>query len=262
MKTALVSLDQIWEDKAANFEKCNKILVLASIAGAELVIFPEMTLTGFTMNIEISAEDEGESSTLAKFCNLCRELQVACVIGVVFKEENDYASNNAVFINSKGQILANYRKIHPFSAAGESEFFLAGKNLSRVDFENLRIGLTICYDLRFPELYSALGSTCNLIINIANWPEKRIDHWITLLKARAIENQIFIVGVNRVGVDGNKISYSESSFLISPIGEISRADFSNEYFSLYDINPDIVTQQRRIFSTTNDRIPEFYKSIL
>lgn len=126
----------------------------------------------------------------------------------------------------------------------------------------MTIGLTICYDLRFPELYSALGKQCDLIINIANWPARRIDHWHALLKARTIENQIYIVGVNRISKDGKGLEYVKSSQVVNPNGELLNPDMSEDVVDIVDIDPEYVGQFKKILSTTQDRKLTFYKSIL
>ena len=124
------------------------------------------------------------------------------------------------------------------------------------------VGLTICYDLRFPELYSALGAGSDLIVNIANWPAKRLDHWNTLLRARAIENQIFIVGVNRTGKDMNGLEYVQSSVIINSNGEVLRPFFSEGALDIFDVDTDFTKVLKQNFSSTKDRNLDFYKSIL
>jgi predicted amidohydrolase len=126
----------------------------------------------------------------------------------------------------------------------------------------MKIGLTICYDLRFPEIHSALGKQCDLIINIANWPAKRIDHWNTLLKARAIENQLFMIGVNRIGIDDKGIEYVKSSQVINPNGELLSPVLSEVELDFFDINTEFTSKFRQTFSTTQDRKSDLYKSIL
>ena len=131
-----------------------------------------------------------------------------------------------------------------------------------VDFGLLKIGVTICYDLRFPEIYSALGAKSDLIVNIANWPTKRIEHWTTLLRARAIENQVYIAGVNRIGTDQNSLEYVKSSIAVNPNGEILKPIYSEKELDIYEIDKDVLSEFKTRFSTTQDRNPAFYKSIL
>ena len=187
MNIALVSLNQLWEDKIGNLSQCKQYVKDARKKEVELIVFPEMTLTGFSSNIHSIAETENDSYTIKSFQKLSREYHISILFGVVIKDK-DKALNKSFFINSEGRILSQYSKIHPFSFASEDKYYNLGSTLSTFIFNEHRIGLTICYDLRFLELYSALSKECDIIFNIANWPKKRVDHWNTLLKARAIEN--------------------------------------------------------------------------
>lgn len=261
MRVALVSLNQAWVNKGDNFQACRSFIQKAKAQGAELVLFPEMTLTAFSMNVGDTAEDRVASATVGLFKELAKEFQIAIVFGVVFRD-GDKATNNAVLIDANGTVLGSYSKIHPFSFAGEDRVFNGGSELSYAKLGLMTIGLTICYDLRFPEIYSALGKHCNLIINIANWPARRIDHWNSLLKARAIENQLFVIGVNRTGIDGNGLEYVKSSQVINPNGELLNPVISEGELDIFDVDPEYVDKFKKSFSTTQDRNPALYKSIL
>ncbi|MEQ1531078.1 MAG: nitrilase-related carbon-nitrogen hydrolase, partial [Methylococcales bacterium] len=190
-----------------------------------------------------------------------QEFQVAIICGVVFKD-GDKATNNALMIDRGGRAKARYSKIHPFTFAGEDKVFNGGSQISFGEIDSMTIGLTICYDLRFPEVYSALGKKCELIVNIANWPARRVDHWNVLLKARAIENQLFVVGVNRTGVDGKGLEYKKSSQIINPNGELVSPVLSEGLMDIYEIDSALISQFKQVFSTTQDRKPALYKSIL
>ena len=260
MKIALVSLNQIWEDKKANLDLCEKYIQKASEQNVDLIVFPEMTLTGFSTNIIVTAEHENTSKSIEAFSNLAKKYSIALIFGVVI-QDNDKAFNKSIFINQQGETIGDYSKIHPFSFAEENKYFNGGDKLVVVNFEGMNIGLTICYDLRFPELYSGLANGCDLIVNIANWPAKRIDHWNTLLRARAIENQIFIVGVNRTGIDGNGLEYIESSNIFNGNGEKLKFE-QVEDMKIYEIDTNWTKEFKSKFHTTNDRKTEFYKEIL
>jgi omega-amidase len=261
MIIALVSLNQKWEDKSANLLSCETLIKRAKRFQADLVIFPEMTLTGFSMNTAEIAEKFGESESVEAFRALAREYGLGIIVGIVLKK-NTKPGNYAVFIDKSGEIACTYQKIHPFSFAGESDHFEAGREITRVDFESMNLGLTICYDLRFPELYSALGTNSDLIVNIANWPAKRRHHWDILLRARAIENQIFIVGVNRTGKDIAGLVFAKSSQIIGPNGENVEPIYSEEEIDIFEMNKEFTHNFKLGFSTVRDRNPEFYKSIL
>jgi omega-amidase len=261
MLIALVSLNQVWENKGQNFQACRSFVQRAKAQGAELVIFPEMTLTAFSMNTGDTAEDTATSVTVELFKKLAQELQISIIFGVVFRDA-DKATNNALMVDSAGNIKGNYSKIHPFTFAGEDKVFNGGNEICIVKLASMTLGLTVCYDLRFPEIYSALGKQCNLIINIANWPARRVDHWNALLKARAIENQLFVLGVNRTGTDGKGLEYVKSSQVINPNGELMTPVVSEDELDIFDIDPEFVGKFRQTFSTTPDRKPVMYKSIL
>lgn len=261
MRVALISLNQAWENKDLNIKACCSIIQKAKEQSVELVIFPEMTLTAFSMNTKITAEDRTSSEAVKFFKDLAIEFKIAIVFGVVFRD-GDKSTNNALMIDRTAVILGSYSKIHPFTFAGEDKVFNGGDAISYLKLASMTIGLTICYDLRFPEIYSALAKHCDLIINIANWPAKRIEHWNVLLKARAIENQLFIVGVNRTGTDGNGLEYIKSSQIINPNGEQLCPVKSGDEIDVFDINSGFIDKFKQTFSTTQDRKPALYKSIL
>jgi len=261
MKIAVVSLKQLWEEKQQNLLSCEQYIQKASMAHADIIIFPEMTLTGFSMNTAQNGENETDSFTIQSFQALSLKYTISIIFGVVIKD-GEKALNRAYITDKAGKILSFYSKIHPFSFSGEDRYFSSGDVLSTFEVENHTLGLSICYDLRFPELYGALAATCDIIINVANWPAKRIDHWNTLLKARAIENQIFVIGVNRTGQDGNNLDYVESSTIFNANGECLMPLEEKENMKIYDIDKASTKAFRETFSTVQDRKTDFYKNIL
>lgn len=260
IKIALISLEQLWEDKEANLELCKKYIQKAYECNADLIIFPEMTLTGFSNNIKIIAEDFKNSQTIKSFSILAKKYKMGIIFGVVVKNGNK-GLNESIFMDNNGKIIGKYIKIHPFSLADEDKFFDPGDKLSIADFTGIKFGLTICYDLRFPELYSALGKQSDIVVNIANWPAKRVNHWDILLRARAIENQIFMIGVNRIGKDENGLEYVESSKIINANGDELGFDKYND-MKIYEIDTKWTKDFKMKFNTVKDRKIEFYKEIL
>lgn len=260
MKLALVSLNQIWEDKKANLLLCEKYIEQASKKSVALVVFPEMTLSGFSNNISLTAEEFQSSQTIEAFSALAKKFNIAIIFGVVI-QNGAKALNKSVFVNRSGDVVGSYAKIHPFSFAGEDRYFNAGEKLSVVNFEGMNIGLSICYDLRFPELYTALAKRSDIIINIANWPSKRVEHWSTLLKARAIENQLFIAGVNRIGIDNNALEYVQSTNIFNANGDKEECEEMDD-MKIFEIEKSWTEHFKERFNTTNDRKIEFYKEIL
>lgn len=261
MKIALVSLDQKWEDKSYNLQRCSEFTAKAKSLGAELIIFPEMTLTGFSMNTSYIEESAEQSPSVKAFSELAKDNQIAVIAGVVFKTANK-PTNSLVAFSEDGQEQARYFKIHPFSFAREDEHFQSGDELAKMIMPEFKFGLSICYDLRFPELYSALAKDCDVLVNIANWPKRRVEHWRTLLRARAIENQVFVVGVNRVGIDGNGLNYEYSSQVINPNGDVVSPFYSENELDIYEIAQDHLIDFRRSFSTRQDRKRSLYRKLI
>ena len=262
MKVALVSLNQSWENKADNKQKVGEALALIAehCTNTDLVVYPEMTLTGFTMESQKVKEDELSSETITFFKEQAQKYKVSIAFGVVLSK-GEKATNNLVVVSEQG-VLATYAKIHPFSYAGEDNYYQAGDELKKLTIGGATIGLTICYDLRFPELYQAYSKDCSVILNIANWPERRVSHWRALNKARAIENQVFMIAVNRIGTDGKGLQYVFSSHIVSPYGEELKGTSLSEEVVVYDLNLEEVAQYRAEFPVKNDRKITLYKEIL
>lgn len=262
MKVALVSLNQSWENKAENKQKVGETLALIAehCTNTDLVVYPEMTLTGFTMESQKVKEDELSSETITFFKEQAKKYKVSIAFGVVLSK-GEKATNNLVVVSEQG-VLATYAKIHPFSYAGEDNYYQAGDELKKLTIGGATIGLTICYDLRFPELYQAYSKDCSVILNIANWPERRVSHWRALNKARAIENQVFMIAVNRIGTDGKGLQYVFSSNIVSPYGEELKGTSLSEEVVVYDLNLEEVAQYRAEFPVKNDRKITLYKEIL
>lgn len=261
MRIALSLLDQAWENKKENLAECNKLAKISSQNKADLIIFPEMTLTGFTLNtIEIS-ENVNAPTSIPKFSSMAVTNDIAIVAGMVL-DNNNLFHNTAVAFGENGKILTQYEKIHPFSFAGEDKYISGGTNLSVFELNNIRFGLTICYDLRFPLLWAALAGKCDCIINIANWPAKRLEHWYTLLQARAIENQVYVIGVNRVGTDGNGLAYVKSSRAYGPDGSTINPIIVDDNVNIIEIDKSIVKNHQNEFPLRRDRRNTLYHKLL
>jgi omega-amidase len=228
-----LQLDIVWEDKAANLAKICRCLAAANPKPGTLVVLPEMFATGFTMNLEL-AEDTGESiAAIAKEYRvqiLAGMVRAVGVVGATSRSrqvpgnrDREVAptknlTNEAVLFDAQGGEVGRYAKMHPFKIAGET--VEPGTEAVVVDCGEFRLAPAVCYDLRFPELFRAgVKRGANLFAVIANWPTARLDHWLTLLKARAIENQSYVIGVNRCGRDPN-VEYPGHSQIISPLGEV------------------------------------------
>lgn len=261
MRIVTVSLNQAWEDKASNIKQIEGLMLDISPVKPDLVVFPEMTLTAFTMNAVDMAEDYPTSSTIEFFSRLARAHQTAISFGVILNTNNK-PTNNLVVVSNEGNVLARYEKIHPFSYSGETDYYSKGEKVVSLKLKDFTIGLTICYDLRFPELYQSLSRQCDVLLNIANWPARRVADWRLLLHARALENQCYMVGVNRTGVDGKGLEYEKSSSVIDPMGKDLKSAQLSEIIDVYDIDKETVVSFRESFPVKKDRRVELYKEIL
>lgn len=217
MKIALTDMDIVWENREANKEICKKMTEEASQKGADLILFPEMTLTGFSMNTEKICDKDGE--TIAFFSRLATENRIAAGFGYAAWGENQKAGNHFCIVGSGGEVISDYVKIHPFTHGGENEYFDGGEHLVSFMLEGMRCSSFVCYDLRFAEAFAKLPEDTDAVFVIANWPSERIFHWHTLLCARALETQCFVAGVNRIG-SGGGVTYQKSSAAYGPDGMV------------------------------------------
>jgi len=250
MKIASIQLNIIWEDKPANFERAASFIENAKKDGCDLVVLPEMFNTGFSMNA--NAISEPVNTKTAEFlCKIAKKNQINLIAGLVEKADGKN-ENVGLFINREGRIKSRYIKNYPYSCAGEDKVYSSGDEQVIFDLENHLGSLFICYDLRFPELFRKVARQVEIIFVIASWPKPRQMHWETLLKARAIENQCFVVGVNRVGRDGNDLEYGGGSHVYSPSGEdLSRGSEDQEYI-VTEIDFSEVKKTRKALPFLND----------
>ena len=246
-------LDIAWEDKQANFTKARDLVAGAGAAPepGSLVVLPEMFATGFSMDAPKIAE-EASGETAGFLSELASECQCTVVGGVVSAGQGRFF-NEALVVSASGDELARYRKMHLFSPAGEDEHYSAGEAPVVFEHGGFRVAPLICYDLRFPEVFRAcVRRGVDLFVVIANWPAVRVDHWATLLRARAIENQAYLVGVNRAGRDPSH-EYPGRSMTIDPRGEVLAEAGPEECVLSAEINPALVEETRREFPALRDQ---------
>lgn len=220
MKVIGIQFDIAWENKAANFEKARNLLLKASPAENSLVVLPEMFATGFSMNAAAIAESPG-GETERFLANLAREHRVYLVAGAARRGRDGKVRNKALTFSPAGELISFYAKMHPFTPGGEAEHYIAGEHPTAFRWNDCMVSPFVCYDLRFPEIFREVVAAHRpeLFAVIANWPEKRIQHWVRLLQARAIENQAYVIGVNRMGQDPS-YTYGGRSVIVDPQGEI------------------------------------------
>ncbi len=248
MKIGLVQYNPSWENKEANKKKI--LEMLNDVKEVELLIFPEMSLTGFSMEPQKIGEGIGGAS-FRFFSELAIHNNINIMAGIVEKRKERYY-NTLIHIKPDGKLVKLYRKIHPFSYSGEDKYYSAGVRPAMSKIKKWKVGLTICYDLRFPELFRKYGKKrAHLIINIANWPDSRIEHWRTLLKARAIENQCYVAAVNRVG-DDPKLHYIGFSSVFDPMGKEIISVENEEKLIIAEIDKNYVNEVREKFPFLDD----------
>lgn len=258
MKVAVCQINIKFEDKEYNKNKIINKVTEAKGNKVDLCLFPEMTLTGFSMNVELIGEKDNE--TIDFFKKVCIDNNINVGFGWVKKIKN-IGENHFTIINYRGEIISDYIKIHPFSFSNEDKYYLSGEEVVKCTVKNTNIASFICYDLRFPEIFQCVSNYVDIIIVIANWPKNRSEHWKTLLKARAIENQVYMIGVNCVGtIDG--LYYSGDSCIINPNGEIidSIENIEDILYSVIDLNE--IIELRKSFPVKSDRKNQLYKQLM
>jgi omega-amidase len=233
-----------WENKPANFHRVRRLLAQAAPEKDSLVILPEMFATGFSMNMEKIAEFYG-GETEQFLAGIAREYGIGIIAGVATRGRSGQVRNKALVFSTTGELVAFYSKRRPFTPGGENEHCVPGERPVVFEFAGWGISPLICYDLRFPELFreAAAVSQPALFVVIANWPAKRSLHWLRLLPARAIENQAYVVGVNRVGTDPF-YHYKGRSMVLDPQGEVLADAGENEGWVRAHLDSDNLKRYR------------------
>lgn len=251
MNVHLVQINSVWEDRSANHAKARHLITSANPQPGSLIILPETFSTGFSMNLAVTSEPE-EGPTEQFLREMASRYQ-SCVIGGVVTQTGDgRGMNQALALAPNGTILARYTKNYPFSLGGEKQVHVAGQGVCLFEWQGLRIAPLICYDLRFPELArTAVRAGAEVLVFIAAWPVKRIQHWITLLQARAIENLAYVIGVNRSGTDP-EFTYTGRSLVVDPHGLIIADAAEQERVITAQIDPAIVRDWRSRFPALRD----------
>lgn len=227
LKIALIQADLVWENPTENRNRFQeKIMAISDTI--DLIILPEMFTTGFSMTPENIAETM-EGNTVNWMLKLAKEKNCAITGSIIITENNNYY-NRLLFVHPSGKI-ESYDKKHTFTLAGEHEVYTAGKTKNIIDYKGWKICPLICYDLRFP-VWARNTENYDLLLYVASWPKPRIEAWDSLLKARAIENMSYTIGVNRVGVDANNYEYNGNSVAYDMLGNCIDKKNNNEEVSI------------------------------
>jgi omega-amidase len=238
-----------WEDKTANLKMLEE-KIFALPGKTEIVILPEMFSTGFSMRPEVFAE-KMEGPTLIWMKNVARERSIVLTGSLIIEEEGKYF-NRLIWMLPDGT-YGQYDKRHLFAYGGENAKYSPGSRRLIASVKGWKINLQICYDLRFPVwTRQTTEGEYDLLINVANWPERRAAAWKLLLQARAIENQCYVVGLNRVGFDGNQIFHSGESMIIDPMGEILEHKTRDEAVLTSTLEKDRIEEVRMKFPFWKD----------
>ena len=256
MNVVGVQLDTVWEDKAANHAALAAILAANPPASETLVVLPEMWATGFSMNVAEVTETSGHE-TEAAMAEWATAYGVGLLGGIVTTGADGLGRNEAVLFGTNGEEAARYTKMHPFSFGGETRHYGRGSEVALFEWQGFTVAPLICYDLRFPEVFRhAAGLGAEVFCVIANWPQAREDHWLTLLKARAIENQAYVVGVNRCG-DDPSLHYGGRSLIFGPRGEVLADGGKKEGTLSAHLDREALRKYRREFPALDDIHPDY-----
>jgi len=252
MRIAAIQHDIAWEDRDANFDHLAPLIAGAAGAGARIALLSETFSTGFSMSPKIGEAEGGPSSQFLTAQAKEHGIWVGGSCPEVPPGSADDRPFNTFVLAGPGGEQHRYRKIHPFTYGKEHERFQPGTQLVTVDVEGLRISMFVCYDLRFADEFWQLAPTTDVYLVPANWPAARRLHWQTLLQARAIENQAYVVGCNRVG-SGGGLNYSGDSRIIDPLGELLATASYGESILLADVSAQRVADVRDRFRFLQDR---------
>lgn len=254
LRVAAIQHDIAWNDRDANFAHLEPMIAAATGAGAGLVLCTETFSTGFVVDGALTGEPEGGPSSRFLAEQAARHgvwVGGSCAEIPADSGADRRPHNSFVLAGPDGE-MHRYRKLHPFTHAGEDQHFRAGEELIMVEIGGLRCTPLVCYDLRFADEFWSTARGTDAYLVVANWPAKRRLHWQVLLQARAIENQAYVVGVNRVGSGGGS-EYTGDSRIIDPQGELLAAAALGETTLIADLSADRVADTRAHFRFLQDR---------
>lgn len=248
LKITLVQTSLHWEDRDANLAHMNTLMQQVTEA-TDVIVLPEMFSTGFSMNTSLAEDMQGK--VMNWMLKVAAEKKAA-VCGSLMMRENGVFFNRFVWVEADGK-LVTYDKRHLFSMGDEHLHYEAGTEEKIISYKGFHIRPAVCYDLRFPVwLRRTSLYDYDLLLFVANWPEKRVHHWKQLLQARAIENQSYVIGVNRIGEDGNGVAHSGDSCMVSPKGDVVFLDTGKPVIKTFTLDKQEVDTYRESFPAMND----------
>ncbi|TGK10956.1 carbon-nitrogen family hydrolase [Leptospira stimsonii] len=258
LNVALVQCDLSWENQDANYEHVRRLIFSTLEKRKEetpdLILLPETFATGFTMRSERIAEpDEGPTEVFLK--RIAEETGAYFCAGWIRKNPEGKPFNTVSVVKPDGNIVLRYSKIHPFTFGGEDRHYSSGSEILSYDLNGFRITPFICYDIRFPEIFRRVAGETDIFTIHANWPIPRIHHWQLILKTRAVENQAYVFGVNRIGIAGynRSVHHDGHSLAVSPNGEFTDAGEEVETILFYKAEKKTILEYRESFPVLKDR---------
>lgn len=258
MKIAAAQIACVLGDREANLKKIRQFAAQAKEAGAELVVYPETADTGYSISVIQDIAMTRSQGSVPALSDIAKEFSLAIICGISERVDKGIY-NSQVFIDAEGKVAGHYRKCHLFGA-GESACFSPGDELSSLSYEGFQLGLSICYDLRFPEVYRKLATEdkSDVFVVSSAWPLPRTEHLRILSLARAIENQSYLVLANRVGRDKG-LTFCGSSAIISPSGEIlASASADGEELVTAELSQEVLGSVRERMTVFADRREDLY----
>lgn len=255
MRIAGLQLDVAWEDPGATFRRAADLAARAAGGGARLLVLPETFATGFSMRAEAMA---AHAPAVRSFVSELARRHAVWVLAGLAEPGDERPANAYTLVDPDGEEALHGRKIHPFSLVGEADHYESGDEVRTTVVDGVRITPLICYDLRFVELFRAAAATTDCFAVIANWPTRRGHAWRTLLAARAIDCQAYVLGVNRVGsAEGHP--HRGDTTLVDPMGEVVATLAGEPGVVAGDVDPARVAEIRERYPFLRDRRPEIYR---
>lgn len=261
MKIGCIQMNVGFGKVDENFERAENLIREAAIRGAEIVVLPEMWNTGYALEKLGELADTNGERTKAFLQGLASELGIHIVGGSVATERDGKFYNTMYVYNREGEMVSEYSKVHLFRLMNEEKYLEAGDEMNRFTLGDIEAGGVICYDIRFPEWLRAHAlAGANVLFVSAQWPTPRIDHWKTLLQARAIENQCFVIAVNRIS---RKVeNFNGQSMVIEPWGEVLWTGGEDEELAIVDVDFSKVEEVRGRIPVYDDRRPGLYAGVV
>ncbi|MDO4975877.1 MAG: nitrilase-related carbon-nitrogen hydrolase [Eubacteriales bacterium] len=253
----LVQMDIVWENIGENKKKVERFLKEAKEKAVECIVFPEMTMTGFSMNTSMAAYYDEINEFFEK---KAVEYGVTIVYGIIAEGGKEKFENRLIIVDETGKRLMEYAKIHPFSFGAESKYYTGGEQVYACHWKDTILSGFICYDLRFPTIFQMVSKESKVIFVIANWPDARVDQWDALLCARAVENACYVIGVNRTGRAGS-LNYNGHAGAYNFNGERLTEIIEEEAMLTVDLDLSLIDQFRAGFPVIQDRRSDLYKKM-